>query len=569
VTPSAARSQPLRWLVLAVAGIMVAALVGAPLVFLARGASAGGVAGVTAALSDPEVRVALGHTVSLAILVTLVAVVLGTALAVVFDRSMLRRPHRWRVAVVLPLLVPQFALTLSWTQAYAPAGLLDHLAGVTMPGLYGSPGIALVLIAEAVPLVWLIVTAGLAVRREPDLVRAARASGASAVRAFITIDLPLLRGPLVAAGAVVVVGVVNSFAVPQVLGSAQGYETLATLAYRQLSFSAAADVFTRLCVVALLMVVVVLVAVGTVDRGFGRIGTAFTRTGLGGTPFVHRRSAGARWVALGLALYLVLTTVLPLLALILTSLTRAPGLTPTPANWAWTNYSTGLAGAALTALGRSLVLAAVAALVVTALAITVVGVGGEAGRRLGAAVTLGYAVPGTALAIGVLVAYGRWLGGSAAIILVAYLGKCAALGYRAVAAGADRVPPELAQAARASGANAATVFATITARVMATGYLAAAGLVVLFALHELTMSSLLYGPGTETFAVVVLNQQQLGGLGTSAALAVILTVPPLVVAGGVAGLLAWWNGPRRDRRDPGMPAIPAMRHPDTSAAVLR
>jgi iron(III) transport system permease protein len=520
VTPRGLRTHPLRWLVVTIVAVVVAALVGAPLLFLARGAWGGGIDGVRTALASAEVLLALRHAVSLAIVVTMTAVVLGTALAVVFDRSLLRHPAWWRMAVALPLLVPQFALTLSWTQAYGPAGLVDHIVGESLPGLYGAFGI----------------------------VRAARSSGASAGSAFVTIDLPLLRAPLLAAGAVVIVGVINSFAVPQVLGAAQGYETLATLAYRQLSLSAATDGFTRLCVVSLLMVVLVLLSVGGVDHGIGRLGTAFTRTGLGGAPLIHRRSTGTRWVAVGLAGYLVLTTALPLAALVLTSLTRAPGLSPIPANWDSTNYAAGLTDAALTALGRTIVLAAVAAIVVTALAVLVVGVGGEARRRLGTAITLGYAVPGTALAIGLLVAYGQRLGGSAAIILVAYLGKCSALGYRAVSAGADRVPPELAQAARASGASVAATFRTITAPVMATGYLAAGGLVVLFALHELTMSSLLYGPGTETFAVVVLNQQQLGGVGTSAALAVVLTVPPLllVIAGGT--LLSWWNARRQEPR---------------------
>ena len=35
-------------------------------------------------------------------------------------------------------------------------------------------------------------------------------------------------------------------------------------------------------------------------------------------------------------------------------------------------------------------------------------------------------------------------------------------------------------------------------------------IVFMFGLHEVTMSSLLYGPGTATLAVVVLNLQQLG-----------------------------------------------------------
>ena len=44
----------------------------------------------------------------------------------------------------------------------------------------------------------------------------------------------------------------------------------------------------------------------------------------------------------------------------------------------------------------------------------------------------------------------------------------------------------------------------------------------LFALHELTMSSLLYGPRSATLSVVVLNAQQLGDPTVSAALAVLL-----------------------------------------------
>jgi iron(III) transport system permease protein len=52
----------------------------------------------------------------------------------------------------------------------------------------------------------------------------------------------------------------------------------------------------------------------------------------------------------------------------------------------------------------------------------------------------------------------------------------------------------------------------------------------LFAFHELTMSALLYGPGTETLAVVILNLHQLGDVRATAALAVALTGLVLVVA---------------------------------------
>lgn len=521
--------------------VFVLALVLLPLAFLVRGAMEGGITGVVEAVTTDEVRTALGHTITLSVVVTIAAVAGGTALALVFDRALVRRPNRWRFAMALPLLVPQFALTLSWLQAYGAGGLVDQLGGGALPGLEGAAGIALLLTVDAVPLVWLIVSAGLAVRREPDLVRAARASGATAWRSFVSIDLPLLRGPMLAAGAVVLVGVVNSFAVPQVLGSSGGYETLATYAYRQLSVSAAPEAFARLCAVVVLMVVLVLLAVGGADRGLGRLEGGFVRSGQGGSALVHRRSTAGRVVSAVLTAYLVLALAVPLLSLVAISVTRAAGLLPVPANWTLANYTEGLDAGALASLGRTLALAAAAAVVVCALAAVVVGLGGDARRRLGTLLTLGFAVPGTALAVGVLIVYGARLGGSAAIILVAFLGKCSALGYRALSSGADRLPPELGQAARVSGANPVTVLRTITAPVMSSGLVAGALLVVVFALHELTMSSILYGPGTQTFAVVVLNQQQLGGVGVSAALAVVLTLPPLLVVVGAMALRPRWR----------------------------
>jgi len=208
-----------------------------------------------------------------------------------------------------------------------------------------------------------------------------------------------------------------------------------------------------------------------------------------------------------------------------------------PSSWSPANYQAAITGQAGVALTRSVALSIAAGLVVTAMASLVVGVGGESRRRLGTAVTLGFAIPGSALAVGTLIAYGTWLGGSAIIILMAVLAKSWALGHRVMSAGVDRMAPELTRAGRVSGASPVAALRTITAPLMATALATSAGIVTLFALHELTMSSILYGPDTATFAVVVLNQQQLGEIGGSAAMAVILTLPPLLLLGLGALLL--------------------------------
>jgi iron(III) transport system permease protein len=123
-----------------------------------------------------------------------------------------------------------------------------------------------------------------------------------------------------------------------------------------------------------------------------------------------------------------------------------------------------------------------------------------------------------------LLAYGRWLGGSLGIILIAYLAKLWALGHRPIAGSLDRIPPDLYWAARTSGAGVPAAIRTVVVPILRPALVGTWMVVFLFALHELTMSSLLYGPGSETFAVVVLNLQQLGDVAATSALALLLTL---------------------------------------------
>jgi len=130
----------------------------------------------------------------------------------------------------------------------------------------------------------------------------------------------------------------------------------------------------------------------------------------------------------------------------------------------------------------------------------------------------------------VLLAYGGWLRDTLAIILIAYVAKFWALGQRQVAGSLERLPADLVRAARASGAGPIDVFRSIAGPILRPALAAGWLIVFLFALHELTMSSLLYGPRTATLAVVVLNAQQLGDPTVSAALAVLLVALIGIVA---------------------------------------
>jgi len=516
-----ARGHVVGWLVALVA---VAVLMIWPSVRLLGVAGEDGLDAALMALGGVSARAVI-DTLAVSLAVVLLSVAGGTLVALAIERLPSGRRQRVRWAMLLPLLTPPFVTALGWVRAYGPSALLDDAIGFRLPGLFGVPGIVAVLTVSAVPLAYLVIAAGLATRAEPDAVRAARVHGASAMGAFRTVTLPLLRPSLLAAGVLVFVTSINAFGVPAVLGIPAGFTTITTRIYRDLALSADPVAFQRVVVLAGLLVVIALLLVVPTDylaRGRARTG------GSSGTTIAAARSS---LLTLGLLLYVAVAAVVPLVALVLTAITRGVGMPPTPQNWTLDNFSEAVSGRTGPALFNTVLLALVAATAVVALGSLAAWLGGRSrGRFLASAVTIGFALPGSAVALGVILAYGGWLRDTLAIILICYLAKFWMLGLRPISGAADRLPADLVRAARVSGASAFVALRTIVAPILRPALGAAWLIVFLFALHELTMSSLLHGPGTATLAVVILDLQQLGDPTVTSALAVLLTVGVLLVA---------------------------------------
>src|SRR5581483_4076125 len=168
-----------------------------------------GPATVATTLAGPLVASAIGNSLWTGALVALLAVTAGTVAALATERLALPGRGWLRLGLLLPMLVPPFVTAFGWARAFGPRGLTDQLVGVTLPGLYGPLGIVAVLTVGATPLAYLIVAGALASRVEPDLERAARASGASRLETLRTITLPLLRPAILSAGVVVFVFAIN------------------------------------------------------------------------------------------------------------------------------------------------------------------------------------------------------------------------------------------------------------------------------------------------------------------------------------------------------------------------
>ena len=539
-----------RGVTLGIAVLAVAALVVVPLLKLCQVVFDDRHAALTRVLHAPGLSTALLHTCELACIVPAFSVPIGAAIALYLRRPEVPCRGLLRLGVLLPLIVPQFVLGYSWTQAYARAGFTDTVFGIRWDGLQGPVGVAVVMIAGAVPISFLLTTAGLATRAQPDLERAARVCGASSWTTLRTITLPLLRPVLAAAGILTFVAALENFAVPQVLGTPAGYSTITTRIYGDLALASDPQSFVDAVTLALGLVVVAAVVLLPTDLVLGpRLRTIRAAQSAGtlpaGRPNWHAAAPGVLVLA-----FLVAAVGLPTVALVLASVTRAIGVAPTPSNWTLANFRGALDAPTMSAIGHSLELAACAACVLIVLgAVLCTLERRRAGRALGTAAILTFAVPGSTLGVGLLIAYGRWFDGSLGLILLAYLAKFWALAHRTLSAAVDRLPPAEAQAARCSGATPMTAVRTVWLPALAPALLAGWLIVFVSALHEVTMSSLLYGPTSQTLAVAVLNSQELGAVGATAALSVVLTALLLVAAipaaFGVRLAASRRNAPRR------------------------
>jgi iron(III) transport system permease protein len=515
------------------AGLLLLGLIGLPLVRLLGVALGPGVGAALGTLAQPRVAGPIVNSAWTAAVVAVIAVGAGTAAALATERGGLPGRGWLRAGILLPLLCPPFVTAFGWTRAYGPRGLADQLLGLQLPGLYGPLGIVLVLAVSATPLAWLIVAGALASRVEPDAERAARAAGAGPWTTLRTVTLPLIRPAIVSALVVTFVFAVNAFGVPAILGPPAGFATITTRLYQDLARSADPAAFVEAAILAATLVVVALFVVGPADAWL--TGRAAARTGenAGVTANVLGRRAGRVAVGAAVAGAVGLLAIVPLVAVVLTAVTRAVGLTPVPANWTLANFGEALDHRFTDGLVHSLVLAIAAATLVVPLGALLAALGRRRGL-LRTSATLGFALPGSALAIAVLLAYGGWLRDSLAIILIAYVAKFWALGQRQVAGSVDRLPADVVRAARASGAGPFGAIRSVAVPLLRPSLVAGWLIVFLFALHELTMSSLLYGPRSATLSVVVLNAQQLGDPTVSAALAVLLVGLIAIVAAPLA-----------------------------------
>lgn len=543
VTRKAPRVNSER-LILALLVLLIGLLSVAPLMRLVWTAIAPSgvpdIARLTRLLASDRVLIASGNTLLIALSSTLISVVLGTAAAWLVALSDLRAKTAWVFAFILPLMIPPQVTALAWLQALAPSSPLALLFATLelpwfAPGeqpLYSLIGIVLLLGTHNAPLVFLTVRAGL--RRLPaDLVEAAQASGASRARILFTIVLPLARPAIFAGAALTFVAAAGNFGIQAMLGIPARVPTLITLVYQQLN-SIGPSALPNTAVYALLIAVITLAGMAASAWLGGRHDVR-----VNGAPRLWQQSLGrGRMAVEGVAwLWMALTLLLPLSALLITALTSGFGQALSWQTLTLENFRAALWGypavrqAFLTSLGLTTLAALILTVCALFLAYFLSWRRTKLVRGLWLASELTYALPGIVTGVAAMLFFLRPLPivnvslyGTVWIILAAYLANFLALVLRPTLAGFAQLEPALDEAARLCGAGFLRRMRDILLPLAAPSALAGSVLVFLTALNEIQVSVLLVTSQTQTIGPTIVFLDEGGSASLAAAVGCLMIV---------------------------------------------
>ena len=196
-------------------------------------------------LADSRWRDGLFNSLQIAAMTVPLALVCGTSAALAFERWRFRGRTLLGVAIMAPLFVPPVVLGM------------QSLALHQRIGLWGTPlSIAVAHSLWATPLVFTVMRAALALV-DPALEEAAQGLGASPLRAFVMITLPLIMPALVISIFFAFVISVNEFVMALFLATPRT-QTLPTLIWPQVRYNltpivAAASGLTILTTITILL----------------------------------------------------------------------------------------------------------------------------------------------------------------------------------------------------------------------------------------------------------------------------------------------------------------------------
>jgi iron(III) transport system permease protein len=509
--------------------------------------------------ANPSDIEAILNSILLSILSVLFSGVVGTGLAYLVSEFEFPLKGLLKRVAILPIALPPLVGVMAFLFLYGESGILPRALGETLgfqkPPVYLEGFYAILFVhAYSFYVYFYLFASALLARIDPAVIEAAVNLGSSRSRTFWKVILPLLTPALVGASLLTFMASMASFSAPFLFAGARRFMTLQIYNANLNGDVALAATHS-----------VVLVVISIVFLLFLRIYAGRRRLVLA-TRGVSRRMTRrmtrvSRGIAAATALVALLFILLPVAGVFLISFVKEGSWTwqLLPSKYTLGNYTKLLtdehvfqpiansASMAIVATLGNLAFGIAAAFLITRRLFSprVAGIG------LDAATALPFAVPGTVVALSLIVAFnkpslltaGGVLVGTFWILPLAYFIRNIPLVVRSVSAGFRLFDKSLEEAALNLGSTEWRTFRKVTLPSILPSVISGALLAFIAALGEFVSSILLYTYDNRPISVEILAQLRLYNFGSAAAYGVLLLV---LVIGATLIAGVWRRGETRE-----------------------
>ncbi len=464
----------------------------------------------SAELFDSHNLRVLVNTLMLMVLTVFGATLIGVPLALL--TSYVQMPWRrfWLIVLAAPLAMPSYLGAFTLYAAFGPGGEIDNLVGLPTPSVSGLPGATLVMALYTYPFIMMTTRASL-LGLDANLVNAARTLGMPLGACLWRVILPRVTTGIAAGGLLAALYTLSDFGTPAIL-HVDTFTRVIFVEYNAFGLSQAAVLSLQLLVIVGLILFLESQVRGTTE-----------------TPGHHLLIWPNRW-----QIALMLSAAIPVIVLAI--------VLPLGIFTLWL-VRDGTAGFDFSLAWNSTYASLLAALAGVMLAIPVAhaAVAGRAGRLMERITYFGFGVPGIVMGTA-LVYLGLQLPllyQTLGLLVLAYVLRFLPLAVGSVRSTAERLNPNMVQAARLLGASPREAFQRITLPLTWRGMVAGAALVFLESMRELPATLMLGPTGFETLATYLWRVYEAGFFGRAAVPGLLL-----VLMSGL-GLMLMLSGERR------------------------
>ena len=473
----------------------------------------------------------LVNSFKVTIVSTVVAAVLGLAMAYVLRSVQIKGSKYLNILIVISYLSPPFIGAYAWIQLLGRNGfftkILNSLFHIKLGGIYGFAGIVLVFSLQSFPLVYMYISGALK-NLDNSLNEAAESLGCTAFQRVMQIIVPLVMPTMLASSLLVFMRVFSDFGTPMLIG--EGYMVLPVLVYNEYmsEIGGNAHLASALSVIIVICSTTVLLVQKYYVSRKNYVMTAMR------PPKEEVLRGFKRFLVTFPVMLVTFVGILPQIVVLITSFIKCDftgfqkgfslGSYITIFNRLWTN------------IRNTFVFSTVAIVFIIALGMLisyiVVRQKGVAGQLMDLIIMFPFVIPGAVLGISLIVAFNKppvILTGTALIIIIAFVVRKLPYTVRSGSAFLQQMDPSVEEASISLGVSPMKTFGKVTARLMAPGVLSGAILSWITCINELSSSVMLYGGKTSTISVAIYTEVVRNSYGTAAALASILTVSTVIM----------------------------------------